>query len=58
MSYHLRQDGEVEGRVLIFFSAKIPKLQLAIEQPLTGECSIPQKRYPTSKGKGETPTIG
>ena len=34
---------------------RTPKLQFAVEQPLTGECWIPPKRYPTSKGKGEAP---
>ena len=34
--------------------ARIPKLQLATEQPLTGECrNPPKKRYPMTKGKGE-----
>ena len=32
------------------------KLQLAAEQPLTGECWIPpKKKIPMSKGKGEAP---
>ena len=32
--------------------ARTPKLQLAAEQPLTGDCWIPpKKRYPTSRGK-------
>jgi len=36
--------------------ARTPKLKLAAEEPLTGECWIPVKKlYPTSKGKGETP---
>jgi len=36
--------------------ARTPKSQLAAGQPSTGECWIPpQKRYPTSKDKGEAP---
>ena len=34
---------------------RTPKLQLAAEQLLTGECWIPPKKIPTSKGKGVAP---
>ena len=33
--------------------ARTPKLQPAVEQPLTGRHWNPSKRYPMSKGKGE-----
>ena len=33
-------------------AARTPKLQLAVEQPSTGECwNSPKKRYPTFKDK-------
>ena len=35
--------------------ARIPKLQLIAEQLSTGECWIPPKKDPTTKGKGEAP---
>ena len=36
---------------------RTPKLQLAAEQLLTGECWIPPKRCSTSKGKGKAPKV-
>ena len=35
--------------------ARTPKLQLAAEQPLTGECWIPPKKNTHVQGKGEAP---
>ena len=36
---------------------RTPKLKLAAEQPSTGECwNPPKKKYPMTKGKGETTT--
>ena len=46
----INRDGGAEECALIF-SCRTPKLQLAAEQPLTGECWMPpKKRYPKSKG--------
>jgi len=36
--------------------ARIPKLQLAVEQPLRGGSWNHQERYPTAKDKGEAAT--
>ena len=48
------QDGRVKD--VCSSPARTPKLQLAAEEPLTGERWISaKKRYPTSKGKAEAP---
>ena len=42
-----------------FSPVRIPKLQLAAEQPSTGECCIPPKtKYSMPKGKGEAQQEG
>ena len=47
------QDGGVEVHVLIS-SARAPKFQLAVEQPLTGECwNLSKKNYPMSNDTEE-----
>ena len=49
------QDDGVGGLVLIF-SARAPKLQLAVEQLLTAECWNPLNKYPMSKDKEKAKT--
>lgn len=46
----------VEQKGVHSSSLRTPKLQLAVEQPSTGETWITPKRYPTSQSKGEDPT--
>ena len=44
-----------QKNVCSFTPVRTPKLQLAAEQPSTGQCWIPSKRYHMSKSKGEAP---
>ena len=44
---------EIKTEKDVCTSARVPKLQLAFEQPPTGRQWNPQKRYLTSKDKGE-----
>ena len=46
----------VEKDVYLSSPARTLKLQLSAEQPPTGECWIPKKRYPRFKGKGDALT--
>ena len=47
------QDGRVED--MRSSPARATKFQLAVEQPLTGECWNPSKKDPMSKNKEEGP---
>ena len=51
----LSKDGKVEGHTLIF-STRTPKLQLAAEQPSTGECWIPPKKDTHVQGQRKRPS--